>query len=359
MGRSTRNINKSDSGEIHRDHCVIVENLPFPFVHYPSWIGAFIGFAQDDSSSVYMCTCSERAVRNYFSLVNLEEKDDCFEENHRLDVTKKFPSQIAEQIIADPNFHVDMLKFQPELCHKCNMSSPYIRACGPPENNFKQYYMWYITQQYYMLGITPFNLLPFLITECPSELSSILQELPALNDQINIERERLVEIANGPVRHDIPVDQIYWANVTKEEANEYDSLEKKGRKLLRKLNNDIENLVRVEFGIRKIGEGWISESILFNIVQKLFPNDEVIRHHRPQWLEGLELDVYVPEKKIGFEYQGQQHYKPVEAWGGEEALVKVQERDKRKKELCEDLQVKLIEVKYTEPLTEDHIISKL
>lgn len=120
-----------------------------------------------------------------------------------------------------------------------------------------------------------------------------------------------------------------------------------------------ENEVRVELGYKKKGEQWENETHLFYIVKSLFSNCLVIQHYRPQWLEGLELDVWVQEEKIGFEYQGIQHYKPVEHWGGESKLIELKERDKRKKEICKKEQVLLIEVKYTENVTESLVIDKI
>lgn len=53
------------------------------------------------------------------------------------------------------------------------------------------------------------------------------------------------------------------------------------------------------------------------------------------------LDVYIPELQIAFEYQGIQHSKPVDFFGGEEAFVKTKERDERKSLLCKKNNVKL------------------
>ena len=41
-------------------------------------------------------------------------------------------------------------------------------------------------------------------------------------------------------------------------------------------------------------------------------------------------------QKVGIEYQGQQHYEPAGYFGGEESFKQTQERDKRKKQLCDE-----------------------
>ena len=136
-------------------------------------------------------------------------------------------------------------------------------------------------------------------------------------------------------------------------------LDKEISKLKRQVNKVIENETRVEFGFRKVGEGNISETILLKIVKKLLEGKEVIFHYRPKWLQGMELDIYIPNLNIGLEYQGQQHFHPIKAWGGKRALEKVQERDSKKRHLCQENGVKLIEIDYTEPLSIEYVKSKI
>ena len=50
--------------------------------------------------------------------------------------------------------------------------------------------------------------------------------------------------------------------------------------------------------------------------------------------------------KLAIEYDGIQHFKPVEYFGGVESLKKVQERDKRKNRFCEENNIKLIRIPY-------------
>ena len=96
-----------------------------------------------------------------------------------------------------------------------------------------------------------------------------------------------------------------------------------------------EDLYRETIGMPKVGEGWISETELFYKISDYFKDEEVVHHASPKWLGRQHLDIYLPKLKIGIEYQGAQHYEPIEFFGGQEAFEKTVERDKRKKELCE------------------------
>lgn len=120
-----------------------------------------------------------------------------------------------------------------------------------------------------------------------------------------------------------------------------------------------ENLLRQEYGVAKIGEKWTSETTMFKIIEDIFNEYQCKRHYRPDWLQGLEIDIYIPELKLGFEYNGIQHYEAVEHWGGETQLLKQQRYDQIKQDLCEEYNVKLITIKYDEPLSKEYILTKI
>lgn len=88
----------------------------------------------------------------------------------------------------------------------------------------------------------------------------------------------------------------------------------------RAFTKKIENIVREEFSIRKVGEGWISETIPYQIVSKICSGREVLFNHRPEWLNGLEFDIYIPDMKTAIEYQAIQHYRPIKSWGEKKFL---------------------------------------
>jgi hypothetical protein len=103
---------------------------------------------------------------------------------------------------------------------------------------------------------------------------------------------------------------------------------------LRLILKKAEDIYREEIGMPKIGEGWISETELYYKIKDRFTTFEVIHHASPEWLGRQHLDIYFPQLNIGIEYQGLQHYEPVDFFGGAEAFEKNKERDERKRKLC-------------------------
>ena len=95
-----------------------------------------------------------------------------------------------------------------------------------------------------------------------------------------------------------------------------------------------EDLYRERIGIPKVGEGWVSETELYYQIVQYFKDEIVLHHASPNWLGRQHLDIYMPRLNIAIEYQGLQHYEPVDYFGGIEAFQKTVERDNRKKELC-------------------------
>lgn len=97
---------------------------------------------------------------------------------------------------------------------------------------------------------------------------------------------------------------------------------------------DAENKVRELKGVSKIGERWINETLLYNYINVLFARYSVEREASPAWLGNQRLDIFIPELKLAIEYQGQQHFKAVELFGGNEGYIKTKERDKDKRIKC-------------------------
>jgi len=70
--------------------------------------------------------------------------------------------------------------------------------------------------------------------------------------------------------------------------------------------------------------------MLFKTITYLLNGHEVIHHYRADWLARQELDIFIPALKLAIEYQGEQHFVPVEVWGGKNALKITQHETRRK-----------------------------
>lgn len=108
--------------------------------------------------------------------------------------------------------------------------------------------------------------------------------------------------------------------------------------------SNIENIMRDSKGLPRIGEGWISETTLYYEIKNYFPALNVIHHGKPKWLGRQHFDIWIPEICCAIEYQGLQHFKPIEYFGGEESYIKNIKRDIEKREKAKNNNVTLIEV---------------
>lgn len=199
--------------------------------------------------------------------------------------------------------------------------------------SFKQNFGWYVSKQLLQFGIHPFTF-PILPDSCPQELLAL-----AVLDPREAYARRLTLLES--------------------DRDKADELSKKLERQHRAIWNFAENEVRLKFGHKKIGDAWTSETILYSIVRSLFPDAQVLRHYRPTFLEGLEIDIFVTDPVIGIEYQGIQHFRPVAHWGGKDALVQLRERDKRKAAICHAEGIPLVHFNYDEPLSKDFVSDRL
>lgn len=208
---------------------------------------------------------------------------------------------------------------------------------------------------YFRLGIFPFGN-NYLSNICPPEYQEDIEAIIKAETEYHDEFNRILEIASGPKRADIKDDEeTYFRNVSEEDALPMINLRQTAEHTRRSFTKKLENIVRQEFGFKKVGEGWVNETLLFYTVKRLLRENEVLFHYRPKWLNGLELDIFIPDKKMAIEYQGQQHFFANEVWGGEEFFKKTQQRDTRKAELCKKEGIFLFPIDYRDSITEQYI----
>lgn len=323
------------------DNVVTTEDLPFPLVHYGR---TFFGFRADENSPIVLCSCAREAIENYIAFAIADRLRD--PGGGYADPTREFildsydfPRALVQKLMdsgaPDNEKVMDHLLFQDKLCHECNAATPKYRCCHEMYGGaFVQHYGWYISKQSYEFGVEP-GLCRTLPERCPEEI----RELVKIDTDDYFRRYRELKETGR------------W-----EEAYALDKEHSKQSRLIMKV---IENEVRQKFGHRKVGEAWTSETILYHMVCSVCPHMTVLRHYRPAWLQGLELDIFIEEVKVAIEYQGIQHFEPVAHWGGKKGLERLQDRDERKSEICGSLNIPLLYFYHDEVLSEDLVSAKL
>lgn len=104
---------------------------------------------------------------------------------------------------------------------------------------------------------------------------------------------------------------------------------------------------------------WRRESTLYGLVRELFPDNLVLREASPDWLGRMRLDIYLPELKLAVEHHGEQHYRPLAVFGGEEAHERVVERDALKRRFCAENGVACVDFRFDAPLTKGSVQQRL
>jgi len=131
--------------------------------------------------------------------------------------------------------------------------------------------------------------------------------------------------------------------------------------LLRVENGDFSEIERLTYDINDYK--WKSEELCLRCVKEIFGDNKVIHQYKPYFLRTdkgqLSYDIYITSKKIAIEYQGKQHFEPIELFGGIDNFKLQQKRDELKKELSKKHGIKLVFVNYWENISVELIKSKI
>lgn len=325
---------------------VVEENLPLRFVHYPGHYGTFLAFAEAPGSPPALCGCSKGAVSNYVRLRSLHPK---VYDKPRPTVLDEydFPTTIVQASGSVPKNPLARLVFKDGVCHRCNQATPSLWFCHPMyDKGFKLRYGWYAHQACFLYGVDRV-FRTWLPNITPLDVQHLLRQVDEATSGFALTAATLDRTPYWPPTDWSPEEKARWTDAKKIEIERFLVAQRQSLRARRELDKYFENIARDWFGFRKVGEAWVSETLLYRTVCRLLPGREVLFHHRPDWLAGLELDVFVPSLNIAFEYQGAQHYQAVSAWGGEEALGKLKIHDMEKGRLCSRRGIRLVEVPYT------------
>lgn len=284
---------------LEEDGCIAHEqNLPFPYVHYPSgFSGAFFGFQKEEKGSVFHCSCQKKGLEVYLK-------------NQQGFWLSEIPKTSRVSLV---DTFVNSLQFKDFLCHICNRVCPqygYGKEWG--KTKFHSIYGFYVNAQMYGYGIDPMG-----------------------------------EVYEPEL---IPTDIVPYL-VTKE----YNDIRLDDQSL-KDFQRYCENITRTRTGYYTVGNKWTTEIKLLEIVKKLYPSYSVIHQYELDYLYG---DIFIEELNLVIEYQGQQHFEPTPFMGGEAGLVKRKQKDKEKVEICNHYNLGIMYFSYQDDLTEELVKKRI
>jgi len=329
------------------------ENLPWRTVYYPGPGGTFFAFSPSHGEPLALCHCAKSAVRNYLTMKGMRPASD-EEQQHpfdRLNPARKhladsraFPLRVTHELtergVCDAHAILAALRFVPGLCHECNEAMPALRYCDwyMRRPSFSENFGWYTNKRMYEWGIYSIQRglfdKPMLPECCPEDVAALFELGREGFDDRNA---RLIGVD-------------YAARM---------ALCRRWDRQLEAVTAAIENSVRERFGYEPRGAKSTGETMLCQVVRRLYPGSRVVRRYRPPFLGGMELDVFLPELGLALEYQGEQHYVPVPHFGGEAALRDLRARDTRKALLCRQAGIVLVAIRYDEPLHGEYVAARI
>ena len=104
----------------------------------------------------------------------------------------------------------------------------------------------------------------------------------------------------------------------------------------------------------RIQTKWSSEYKLFILISSLI--GDAVYQYRADFLGAQSYDIYIPSQRIAIEYQGEQHYMPVEHFGGEDSHQSNLSRDERKRQLSAEHGVNLFEWRYDISVNRENVL---
>lgn len=309
------------------------ENLPLPFVHYPGLVGPFIGFSEEENSDIFFCSCFKKTFDNYFYT---REKSYSVRYDRMYDYilpSNRFPYDFVKKLLQEniPSTKDAVSKricFKDNICHQCNAISPCYRVNCCSMSTFELGHAWYLKKFEIDLG------LEISTDSVPPEYLEVLKSVHDLSDKGQLAAQ---------------------AGNYSEASVYYNASSRKWTIFHRWMENE----VRSAFHYPLIGERWIEETNLYKIIQEILPDYKLMKNYRPDWLDRLELDIFVPDIPLGIEYQGIQHYHPIKHWGGEEGLKKRKEHDERKFILAQKNNIPIVYFTYKDIITSELVYERI
>lgn len=320
------------------------ESLPFSFVHYGGLYSTFVRFSEREDSQSFLCECSREAVENHlfeFCASRGDKPPWRFKNLPGLLDSTNDSSGLQEVLFSTPAEVMPRILFMDGICHRCNHAVPSIdygyEICYKRTTFFAQRFGFYIQQWLHAQGLTGWG------STLPNVPAGDMVR-PLLTVDVAASRKLLSQCWNARSNPETQ-SPLSW----EDERHLRESLKRQQLALC----DLAEQTLRDHFGFPPRGKLAQAEHLLFLIVSRIFEAEPIHRRAKPEWLKGLELDIYVPSSGIAFEYQGHQHASPRSFMHADEgSFVRLQERDSRKNAFCFENGVRIIYFEESDYLTE-------
>lgn len=194
----------------------------------------------------------------------------------------------------------------------------------------------------------------FIDNMSSTEIESILAiDMVRENVHINIiNDEYFADLLEIDIARRYPqfIDGEYYLNYVRKRADSlFVTSEFKGKYIqsLKKNFRALENRIRKQKGYDGVGT-YFMERLLYNKLSADFPCLTIYTQYSPKWLRPQRFDIYILECNLAIEYNGAQHYLPIEFFGGDLGLKYRQELDNLKREKCAENSTYIFEISYQE-----------
>jgi len=102
------------------------------------------------------------------------------------------------------------------------------------------------------------------------------------------------------------------------------------------------------YGCSKCNDSRGEKEISSYLINNNIKYEQQYKFNECKFINALPFDFYLIDYNICIEYDGLQHFKPIEYFGGEKTFNKIKINDKIKNKYCMDNNIKLIRIKYNE-----------
>lgn len=179
----------------------------------------------------------------------------------------------------------------------------------------------------------------------------------------HLEQAFYTYIGRGVKQRQFVIENYLKYFFIKKNVKDKDEVHQFAHKICDKMcNGEFQNIERNTY-LQPVNK-WVTEELVYNLVKKIYKNYKVIYQYRPFFLRSnkggqMSYDVFITGLNIAIEYQGKQHFEPIEFFGGVKNYNKTIERDKLKVELSKKNNIKLVFINYWENVTPELIKTKI